>query len=743
VFLTRGGNSALLVRRGSAVNGIAAGVVLNQWFQNSEISDFGDLATFISVSGSGVNEDNDTALIVARPASVRSIARESDRAPGAPNNAEFGHLSLGGSTFPFRGRPVMNRRGEVAFESNIIANDGLYRESGLWTTVGGDLRAVAIRQERVPGVDPSYWMYSTTPIGVTDRATYFLGEYRDQGQTFTREAIFVDTDGTTRMLIQEGDPAPEMPAGVTIEGFTKMFVNQAGQLAFQGLLTGPGIPFDRRQAVYAQDRAGAWRLILREAETVRTPTGTEMSVRGLAVDSYEGGPTNIAFSDMGHVSMYAGLTTGGQNTSASVVVSSDVAAQLILPSDAQWKYDASGADRGTAWRQPTFDDSAWSLGSGFLGYGETHVDTVIPFGGNPVARHPTSYFRTTFEIADATALDAVTLELLADDGAAVYLNGTRIARDNLAPGARYSDYALSESANEKAYKAFAVDPRLLRNGANVLAVEVHQASASNPDLIFAARLFTGPIPLVFAPEFGTAPPNLSASFEEASPGALALVAATEPRAAELGFRATEGQVERLTGGSPANNQVFALRNASTVLKSELVDLRGFRGATVSVDMRTWEDSTGSDFETDDFVRLMAEFSYDGVTFSTLDITPIIDGGASTGDPTDGLKALDRGQFGAFTTFAASLPAGVRAARVVIRASNNSASERFYFDNVRVDAVPVPEPSTIVLSAIAAICFIWHRIATHGIACGATLRANPRTRCCGRSPDRATGSGIGS
>ncbi|MGQ9589742.1 MAG: hypothetical protein ACUVYA_05545 [Planctomycetota bacterium] len=36
--------------------------------------------------------------------------------------------------------------------------------------------------------------------------------------------------------------------------------------------------------------------------------------------------------------------------------------QVLVPIDATWKYDGSGADRGTAWRVPTFDDGSWPSG---------------------------------------------------------------------------------------------------------------------------------------------------------------------------------------------------------------------------------------------------------------------------------------------------------------------------------------------------------------------------------------------
>ena len=43
-----------------------------------------------------------------------------------------------------------------------------------------------------------------------------------------------------------------------------------------------------------------------------------------------------------------------------------------------WKFDASGADLGAAWREPTFDDSAWSSGQALFQTGNVTVQTGDP-----------------------------------------------------------------------------------------------------------------------------------------------------------------------------------------------------------------------------------------------------------------------------------------------------------------------------------------------------------------------------
>jgi hypothetical protein len=80
--------------------------------------------------------------------------------------------------------------------------------------------------------------------------------------------------------------------------------------------------------------------------------------------------------------------------------------------------------------------------------------------------------------------------LIADHGAAVYLNGTPVAYYHLATNAAYNAFASpAQSPNlEDTWTTFSIDPGLLANGINTLAVEVHQGSSTSSDLSFDLQL---------------------------------------------------------------------------------------------------------------------------------------------------------------------------------------------------------------------------------------------------------------
>ena len=151
-----------------------------------------------------------------------------------------------------------------------------------------------------------------------------------------------------------------------------------------------------------------------------------------------------------------------------------------------WRYLDDGSDQGTAWRVNGFADGAWAEGPAKLGFGMGDEVTVTRTGGRPV----TAYFRRHFTATDAGGFTELTIRLLRDDGAVVYLNGTELVRDNLPTGTIRSTTnatAFVTGAAQSQFVEFTVPASALRSGDNVLAVEVHQALDSK-DLAFDLAL---------------------------------------------------------------------------------------------------------------------------------------------------------------------------------------------------------------------------------------------------------------
>jgi len=170
-----------------------------------------------------------------------------------------------------------------------------------------------------------------------------------------------------------------------------------------------------------------------------------------------------------------------------------VTVKLFAIDDVQvWKYDRSGADLGTAWKERIYtNDSAWPEGMALIadenGATAEPIRTRISRLNDNSEFVRTFYFRTYFNYTGPLGGD-LRLRHVIDDGAVFYLNGIEIHRFGLAAGAAY-DYLTLFGGHENAYEGIFVIPDIaLLNGTNVFAAEVHQDSATSGDIVFGAEL---------------------------------------------------------------------------------------------------------------------------------------------------------------------------------------------------------------------------------------------------------------
>jgi hypothetical protein len=183
---------------------------------------------------------------------------------------------------------------------------------------------------------------------------------------------------------------------------------------------------------------------------------------------------------------------GGQISPAAKVSAGGVVGTTFIEKHSIWKYLDDGSDQGAAWREPAFDDASWASGPGEFGYGDRDEATVVSFGDDPGSKHITTYFRKTISIPVASDVTEMTVGLLRDDGAAVYINGVEAVRDELPQdGPVGFDTLASSSAGsreESTYFEFTIQRELLVDGDNLIAVEVHQSSAAGSDMSFDLEL---------------------------------------------------------------------------------------------------------------------------------------------------------------------------------------------------------------------------------------------------------------
>ena len=161
----------------------------------------------------------------------------------------------------------------------------------------------------------------------------------------------------------------------------------------------------------------------------------------------------------------------------------------ILASGSTWKYYDQGTLDGTSWQYSDYDDSRWKTGNTPMGYEKNGIVTRLDYGDRNNKR-PTSYFRTELTLEKApTSNDEVTLHFTIDDGMVVYVNGREAGRYNMPSGkVDHNTFASTYAPDNPDMGSMTLPSSLFYNGRNVIAVEVHNNSATSTDLYWDAEV---------------------------------------------------------------------------------------------------------------------------------------------------------------------------------------------------------------------------------------------------------------
>ena len=148
------------------------------------------------------------------------------------------------------------------------------------------------------------------------------------------------------------------------------------------------------------------------------------------------------------------------------------------------------------WRSLNFDAQAggFSFGTSAIGYENSTGSTTSyenEFTTEITSGRTSVYLRTEFEIADASAVSDLLLELKYDDGFAAFLNGTLVAQQNAPGNLAFNSIAtgIHDDAQALQFAPFSLNNRvnLLQDGTNVLAIHaLNQAGSS--DFLLVPRL---------------------------------------------------------------------------------------------------------------------------------------------------------------------------------------------------------------------------------------------------------------
>ena len=155
---------------------------------------------------------------------------------------------------------------------------------------------------------------------------------------------------------------------------------------------------------------------------------------------------------------------------------------------------------GGAWREMDYDDSDWSVGEGSFGAFDGQRNELdggqkpdyclrqyLPDGDNV----PVYYFRTRFQADQLNWEDTYSAHISFDDAVIVYLNGSPIYLGNTPDGGYPEEgmYGCAKTCSAPVEDYVEVNAETLREGENILAVELHQSYETSSDIFFHMEPF--------------------------------------------------------------------------------------------------------------------------------------------------------------------------------------------------------------------------------------------------------------
>jgi hypothetical protein len=148
-----------------------------------------------------------------------------------------------------------------------------------------------------------------------------------------------------------------------------------------------------------------------------------------------------------------------------------------------WSYFVGTSEPDANWRSLTFNDTGWLQGQGGIGYADGDDNTIIPSCTSVFIRHK-------FNVTDTASIARALLSMDYDDAFVAYLNDVEIGRAGIT-GLHPAYNQLGTDHEATMYlggspESFTIEKKLLksclRQGDNVLAIQVHNSSTTSSDM---------------------------------------------------------------------------------------------------------------------------------------------------------------------------------------------------------------------------------------------------------------------
>lgn len=166
--------------------------------------------------------------------------------------------------------------------------------------------------------------------------------------------------------------------------------------------------------------------------------------------------------------------------------------ETLIKSNSEWSY-LFNQNPTQNWMSKDFDDSNWFKGVTTIGFGDSGLKTKIK-GKNLQKTVSKIFFRHEFELGnlELNSLKKLKINLLADDGALIFINGREASRYNLPEGPiNLETRALKiirKEDGEMIYSNFTIPSHFLLPGKNIVSVILFQRKGQSSDMRFDLQM---------------------------------------------------------------------------------------------------------------------------------------------------------------------------------------------------------------------------------------------------------------
>jgi hypothetical protein len=228
---------------------------------------------------------------------------------------------------------LIDAAGRTFFIASPGTSTGAYTgDNGIYMHDGATLQRIVRDDEPIPGM--SGLIFGGIPsfeLAINSQGQYAFGAGL-RGSAVTLQSnvgLFRGTAGAAiELVLREGLQAPGLPTGVQFESFGAPEINLHGQMAFIGILRGPGISTVNNESVWVETPAGEFRMLAQEgSQAPEAPAEVYFGHRSTPFPAF----SELVLNAHGQVAFHASLNGTGLGSTAG-----------NLNDDGVWATDAQG-----------------------------------------------------------------------------------------------------------------------------------------------------------------------------------------------------------------------------------------------------------------------------------------------------------------------------------------------------------------------------------------------------------------